>query len=138
MTLPLPRLNPLYDPAAMPAGRPRTGEASQIAARIARVAPAEPVRTLEALAVAEANRLRHQSPAAPVPLQTQNENAPGERYRRIARRALAGALDTPVGAAVAYHRDGPTPPWAAGRQPVAEVGGFVFYAPETADAAGPV
>ena len=124
-----PRLTPLQRPKA---AAPPPDPAARIAARLARVAPAEPVRTLEALAVAEANRLRRRPPGAPAP---PSEGEPGSMaptraalYRRIARRALAGSLDTPAAGASAYHRAGASPAWAAARAPVAEIGGFLFYA----------
>jgi len=107
--------------------------ATRIAAHLATAHHGESVRTLEALAAAEANRLHRQSARA--------DHAAGEpgladpahlaRCRRIAKRVLAGTTSTPADAAAAYHRESARPAWAAGRTPIAEVGDFVFYAPES-------
>lgn len=91
--------------------------------------PGEPVRTLEALAMAEANRLaaratgvRAQVPPAP------REDRAYAACRRIARRALSGALEDPVGEATRYHRETASPLWARDLPPLAEIRGFLFYA----------
>lgn len=47
--------------------------------------------------------------------------------RRVAARALAGALPDPTGGATHYHAAECLPRWALGRVPVAEIGGLVFY-----------
>ena len=47
--------------------------------------------------------------------------------RRIAARALAGALPDPTGAATHYHAEEVLPRWALGLTPTAELGGLVFY-----------
>jgi spore germination cell wall hydrolase CwlJ-like protein len=47
--------------------------------------------------------------------------------RRIAARALAGALPDPTGGATHYHDAALLPRWALGRVPTAELGGLVFY-----------
>jgi len=47
--------------------------------------------------------------------------------RRIAARALAGALPDPTGGATHYHDAERLPRWALGRVPNAELGGLVFY-----------
>jgi spore germination cell wall hydrolase CwlJ-like protein len=47
--------------------------------------------------------------------------------RRIAARALAGALPDPTGGATHYHAAEALPRWALGRTPTAELGGLVFY-----------
>lgn len=47
--------------------------------------------------------------------------------RRIAARALAGALADPSGAATHYHAEDVLPRWALGVTPTAELGGLVFY-----------
>lgn len=48
--------------------------------------------------------------------------------RRVARRAVGGALKDPTGGATHYHVDGIEPPWARGRAPVARIGRHLFYA----------
>ncbi len=47
--------------------------------------------------------------------------------RRIAARALAGALPDPTGGATHYHDGAVLPRWALGQVPTAELGGLVFY-----------
>lgn len=47
--------------------------------------------------------------------------------RRIAARAVAGALPDPTGGATHYHPADALPRWAIGRVPEAELGGVVFY-----------
>jgi spore germination cell wall hydrolase CwlJ-like protein len=47
--------------------------------------------------------------------------------RRIAARAIAGALPDPTDAATHYHEEVVLPRWALGRTPTAEIGGLVFY-----------
>lgn len=55
--------------------------------------------------------------------------------RRIAARAVAGALPDPTGGATHWHDAAVLPGWAVGEVPVAEIGGLVFY---RLDAAQPV
>jgi spore germination cell wall hydrolase CwlJ-like protein len=47
--------------------------------------------------------------------------------RRVAARALAGALPDPTGGATHYHADTLLPRWALGRVATVELGGLVFY-----------
>lgn len=47
--------------------------------------------------------------------------------RRIAARALSGALPDATGGAVLWHDDARQPDWALGRMPSAELGGLCFY-----------
>lgn len=104
--------------------------AARVAAQLLHRAPGEPVRTLEAVAAAEVNRLRRWD-ASRRPQGSPVSSATSARYAlclRIARRAVAGTLATDVGMATRYHRDGAAPAWAKERKPVTEVGGFVFYA----------
>ena len=86
-----------------------------------------PVRTLEAVAAAEANRLRRQRalPDAPPP----GSDALGGVCRRIARRALAARRPDPVDGATAYHEAGESPAWARAQRPVTRVGEMLFYDP---------
>jgi len=46
---------------------------------------------------------------------------------RIARRAVAGAVDDPTRGATHYHAVGVLPEWAKGRQPCARIGDHLFY-----------
>lgn len=55
-----------------------------------------------------------------------------ELCRRVALRALAGALPDPTGGATHMHADDSQPSWSIGRTPVAEIGGLLFYRPEPA------
>ena len=125
------RLTPLY-PGPADAGA--ADAATRIAARLAAAYHGESVRTLEALAVAEANRLARRDPARFARPTELDAAEPGRlaRCRRIARRALAGTLATPATGSAAYHREGARPDWAEGRTPLTEVAGFVFYAPDDA------
>ena len=52
--------------------------------------------------------------------------------RRIAQRAVSGALADPTGGAVRFHRLGARPPWAAAREPGPLIGCFLFYTDEDA------
>lgn len=47
--------------------------------------------------------------------------------RRIAKRALAGALSDPVSGASHFHRHGDLPLWSRGKKPCALMGVFLFY-----------
>ncbi len=46
---------------------------------------------------------------------------------RIARRAVAGALEDPTQGATHYHAKGIAPPWAKAREPSAVIGRHRFY-----------
>jgi hypothetical protein len=107
--------------------------AHAIAIRLAVAHHGESVRTLEALAAAEANRRRRCSgvPAVDDGAAAALDATRFARCRRIARRVLAGTTATPADRAAAYHRETARPAWAAGRTPVAELGDFVFYAPDS-------
>jgi N-acetylmuramoyl-L-alanine amidase len=50
--------------------------------------------------------------------------------RRIAARAVAGALPDPTGGATHVHDAAALPGWAVGRAASAEIGGFCFYRAE--------
>ncbi len=128
------RLTPLYPG---PPDADAADAATRIAARLATAYHGESVRTLEALAAAEANRLARRAPAR-FARTAELDRADPERLgrcRRIARRALAGTLATPVAGAAAYHRETARPAWAEGRKPLAEVAGFVFHARAAGDVA---
>ncbi len=50
--------------------------------------------------------------------------------RRVAARAVSGALPDPTGGATHFHDAGTLPGWALGRPAVAEIGGLCFYRAE--------
>jgi hypothetical protein len=128
------RLTPTYRPLS---GTTAPGDpVDRIARRLVTTFAGEPVRTLEAIAAAEVNRIAARGAGAPVPGDGTAElpgghgqSALDRQCRRIVRRAVAGSLDTPAAGAVAYHRDTAQPHWARGRRVVAELGGFVFLGP---------
>jgi len=113
------------------AGTLGTAEAVEAAARLAGLLQRDhlglPVATLEAIAATLANRVRRVGPDVAGLPPLAEAPAAGPSLRRIARRALADALRTPVGRATRYHPEGAEPPWARGRLPVAELGGFLFH-----------
>ncbi len=61
--------------------------------------------------------------------------APGDAAlaicRRVAARALSGALADPTGGATHWHPEERLPGWAVAREPVAEISGLTFYRIET-------
>ncbi|WP_052213745.1 cell wall hydrolase [Belnapia sp. F-4-1] len=65
----------------------------------------------------QAGRLRAEAPA----------DAAMEMCRRIAARALGGALPDPTEGATHWHDGASLPGWAIGQVPTAEIGGLVFY-----------
>ncbi len=113
-----------------------------------------PVRAIEALAALVVNRARAgvahwgQGVAgvcrAPFQFPCWNRNhprharlreiPPGDAAlaicRRIAARALAGALPDPTGGATHFHDATALPGWALGRAAAAEIGGMCFYRAE--------
>jgi N-acetylmuramoyl-L-alanine amidase len=54
--------------------------------------------------------------------------------RRIARRAVNGALRDPTGGAVRFHRLGTTPLWAQALEPGPLIGPYLFYEDADSDA----
>jgi hypothetical protein len=52
--------------------------------------------------------------------------------RRVAARAVAGALPDPTGGATHWHAAELLPGWALGQVPMAEIGGLIFYRLEAA------
>lgn len=57
--------------------------------------------------------------------------SPERLFARIARRALNGSLAHTVAGATHVHAAAHHPDWAAGRSPVAETAGYLFYYLET-------
>nr|WP_242481714.1 cell wall hydrolase [Paracraurococcus ruber] len=55
------------------------------------------------------------------------EDAALAMCRRIAQRAVAGALPDHTGGATHWHAAEALPGWAIGQVPLAEIGGLVFY-----------
>jgi len=53
--------------------------------------------------------------------------------RRVAARALAGALADPTGGATHWHGPDRLPAWAVAREAEAEIGGLVFYRLDAVD-----
>lgn len=124
-----PALVPMYRTPLEPGTLAAEADAAWIAHRLFTRHGGEPVRGLEALALAEANRLRRErSRGGAYP---KLPPAPDDaRYRaclRIARRAVAGTLGGDVGGATHYHRANALPDWARALTPIAEIAGFVFY-----------
>ena len=55
------------------------------------------------------------------------EDGPLAICRRVAARAVAGALPDPTAGATHWHDAAVLPGWALGQVPSAEIGGLVFY-----------
>jgi len=108
----------LHDPAGTAAVR--------LARRLYRFGD-HPVRTLEAVAEAEANRLCREPGAAPGRDAPVPDDALYRVCRRIARRALTARRGVHVEGACHYHPVDDNPVWARDRRPVARVGEIVFY-----------
>jgi N-acetylmuramoyl-L-alanine amidase len=62
------------------------------------------------------------APRTPAP-----EDALFASCMRIARRAMAGALQDPTRGSVRFHELGSRPAWAVGHNPSAWIGSFLFY-----------
>jgi spore germination cell wall hydrolase CwlJ-like protein len=114
-------------------------------------AAGRPVRAIEALAALVMNRAQAGVPhwgagvsgvcRAPFQFPCWNRNHPRHARlrevprddpalvicRRVAARALAGALPDPTGGATHFHDALALPGWALGRAAVAEIGGLCFY-----------
>ena len=134
--------------------RPREAAAEILALTLWGEAAGRPVRTIEALAALVMNRARAGVPhwgqsvagvcRAPFQFPCWNRNhprhaalrdvPPGDAAlaicRRIAARALAGALPDPTGGATHFHDAAVLPGWALGRPAAAEIGGLCFYRAE--------
>ncbi len=117
-------------------------------------AAGRPVRAIEGLAALVMNRARaavpHWGPGvagvcrAPFQFPCWNRNDPRHAAllevppgdgalaicRRVAARAVAGALPDPTGGATHVHDATALPGWAVGRAASAEIGGFCFYRAE--------
>ncbi|MBR0670389.1 cell wall hydrolase [Neoroseomonas soli] len=144
--------------AALQSG-PHGGAAEILALTLWGEAADRPVRAIEALAALVMNRARRAAesggPAhwgsgvagvcrAPFQFPCWNRNhprhtalrevTPGDAAlaicRRIAARALTGALPDPTGGATHVHDATVLPGWALGRPAAAEIGGFCFYRAE--------
>ncbi|MBR0679673.1 cell wall hydrolase [Roseomonas eburnea] len=138
---------------------PREAAAEILALTLWGEAADRPVRAIEALAALVMNRVRRTAepygPAhwgrgvagvcrAPFQFPCWNRNhprhaalrevPPGDAAlaicRRVAARALAGALRDPTGGATHFHDAAGLPVWALGRPAVAEIGGLCFYRAE--------
>ena len=117
-------------------------EIDQLAATLHRLAGAESIRVIEALAAALANRHRD-VPLGASDVPAQETSVPGlaqaasawippdspkwQACRRIARRALRGSLSDPTCGATAFHHIDWSPEWCRGHLPVAVHGPFLFY-----------
>ena len=140
---------------ALLARRREAGAAEVLALTLWGEAADRPVRTLEAVAAVVMTRVRlAAAPAGPVhlgqgvaavcraPFQFAcwHPGHPRQRAlaelpagadlgpcRRVAARALSGALPDPTGGATHYHAAERLPRWALGRVPSVEIGGLVFY-----------
>ena len=126
--------------AFSPASAPQTAseecspnEAVRIGDMLAKLVRDGNVRSMEALAVViVASDWGQFSASAAMPqIKT---NLDGRAFRiareageRIARRALAGALEDHSRGATRFHRAGDYPDWARGNRPCAQVGEFLFY-----------
>lgn len=117
-------------------------------------AAGRPVRAIEGMAALVMNRARAAVPhwglgvagvcRAPFQFPCWNRNHPRHAAllevppgdgalmicRRIAARALAGALPDPTGGATHVHDAAALPGWAVGRAASAEIGGLCFYRAE--------
>ncbi|WP_198369681.1 cell wall hydrolase [Roseomonas rosulenta] len=139
--------------AAMHVG-PREAAAETLALTLWGEAAERPVRAIEALAALVMNRERVGVPhwgngvvgvcRAPFQFPCWNRNHPRHARlrdipvgdaalaicRRIAARALAGALPDPTGGATHFHDALALPGWALGRPAAAEIGRLCFYRAE--------
>lgn len=130
---------------------PREAAAETLALTLWGEAADRPVRAIEALAALVMNRMRAGVPhwgngvvgvcRAPFQFPCWNRNHPRHARlreipagdaalaicRRIAARALAGALPDPTGGATFFHDALALPGWALGRPAAAEIGGLCFY-----------
>lgn len=133
---------------------PREAAAEILALTLWGEAADRPVRAIEALAALVMNRLRAGVPhwgdgvagvcRAPFQFPCWNRNhprfaaiagvPPGDAAlavcRRVAARAMTGALPDPTGGATHYHDAAVLPGWALGQTSTAEIGGLCFYRAE--------
>lgn len=116
----------------------------------------EPIRTVEAIAAAIANEVDRVSsqtvpstsfgpgdgrareerfanylaihaPRFAAPDRAAEDDVAYASCLRIARRAMAAAINDPTGGAIRYHSIDEAPRWARGLLPCALIGGFIFY-----------
>ena len=88
-----------------------------------------PLRAIEALAALVVNRARlamADAAGSQAPLPPAGDPVLA-MCRRVAERAVAGALPDPTAGATHWHDADALPGWAVGRVPSAEIGGLVFY-----------
>ena len=140
--------------SAAPHIGPREAAAETLALTLWGEAAGRPVRAIEALAALVMNRARAGVPhwgrgvaeicRAPFQFPCWNRNHPRHALlrgvaagdgalaicRRVAARAVAGALPDPTGGATHFHDAAVLPGWAIGRAASAEIGGFCFYRAE--------
>ena len=138
---------------------PREAAAETLALTLWGEAADRPVRAIEALAALVMNRVRLAGepggPAhwgrgvagvcrSPFQFPCWNRNHPRHARlrevpagdgalaicRRVAARAMSGALPDPTGGATHFHDAATLPGWALGRPAVAEIGGLCFYRAE--------
>jgi len=87
-----------------------------------------PLRAIEALAALAVNRARLAMADAAVAQALPPAGDPVlAMCRRVAGRAVAGALPDPTAGATHWHDADALPGWAVGRVPSAEIGGLMFY-----------
>jgi len=149
-------MNGTANEAALREAARREAEIDVLARTLWGEARGEPVRGIEAVAAVVVNRVRAaRAPSGPrwwgvdpvsvcrAPFQFScwNPNDPNRAKivavtdadpvfaacKRIAARALAGALPDPTGGATHYHTRSVLPRWAAGCAPCAEIGSHLFY-----------
>jgi hypothetical protein len=123
---------------------PLEGAVNRMARTLWTEARHEPVRAIEGVAAVLRNTPDYLQPATRRAESQWGENqraesqragrawiCPGDPMhavcRRIARRALAGALADPTRGATRYHRADREPEWAGALSPCAHIGNLLFY-----------
>ncbi len=113
--------------------------ADHLALLLWRVARNHPLPVVEALAVTAVNRRRrvaaHRRGGR---LAGMTDDCYFQLCRRVARRALHGALRDRTGGAARCHHQGRNPRWSVDHIPCAEIGAYLFYraAPAEGDSSG--
>lgn len=99
---------------------------------LARLAARHPLgatlRGMEIVAAMTVRRARAEGAEVAAFCPPADDALPDPIARRIAARALAGAVSEPTRGATRAHALGDLPDWAFGRAPVAEWSGWMFYA----------